>query len=160
MRARLTVLVALTTLSLVLGVAAPARADSIGDKQREATAIAARINSLEDRIAQLGEDYDQALVESSQLDQEVRDAEARLSAKDAELGGLKQQMAAFALSRYTSNTDPNSFSTLAAGPSLADGALQREGYAELALGTNRDISDELSAARQDTERQRDACAQA
>jgi cell wall-associated NlpC family hydrolase len=158
MRARPIVLAALTTLSLVLGVAAPARADSIGDKQREAAAIAARINALEDRTAQLGEDYNQALVESSQLDQEVRDAEARLSAKDAALSGLRKQMAAFALSRYTSNTDPNSFSTLAAGPSLADGAVQRAGYAELALGTNRDVSDELSAARQDTESQRNTLA--
>jgi cell wall-associated NlpC family hydrolase len=158
MRARHTVLVALTTLALVVGVAAPARADSIGDKQRQAAAIAGRINALEDQIAQLGEDYDQALLESSQLDQEVHDAETRLATKEAQLGGLKKQMAAFALSRYTSNTDPNSFSTLAAGPSLADGAVQREGYAELALGTNRDVSDELNAAMQDTQRERDVLA--
>jgi cell wall-associated NlpC family hydrolase len=158
MRARPTALAVLTALALVIGVAAPARADSIGDKQREAAAIAAHINSLEDSIAQLGEDYDQALLQSSQLDQEVQDAAGRLAAKDAELGGLKQQMASFALSRYTSNTDPNSFSTLAAGPSLADGAAQREGYAELALGTNRDVSDEMKAAMQDMARQRDALA--
>jgi cell wall-associated NlpC family hydrolase len=158
MRARPIVLVVLTALALVIGVTAPARADSIGDKQREAAAIAAHINSLEDSIAQLGEDYDQALLQSSQLDQEVQNAAGRLAAKDAELSGLKQQMASFALSRYTSNTDPNSFSTLAAGPSLADGAAQREGYAELALGTNRDVSDEMKAAMQDTARQRDALA--
>jgi cell wall-associated NlpC family hydrolase len=158
MRARRPVFVALTTLALVIGSAAPARADSIGDKQRQAATIAARINALEDRIAQLGEDYNQALLESSQLDQDVKDAEARLAAKNTELGGLTKQMASFALSRYTSSTDPKSLATVAGGATLAEGAVQRGGYAELALGTNRDVSDQLSAAMDDTQRQRDALA--
>jgi cell wall-associated NlpC family hydrolase len=67
-------------------------------------------------------------------------------------------MASFALSRYTTSTDPNSLATVAGGASLAEGALQRAGYAELALGTNRDVSDQLSAAMDDTQRQRDALA--
>ena len=74
MRARLSLLVALTTLALITGVATPARADTIGDKQREAADIAARISSLEDQVAQLGEDYDQALLEASRLDQDVHRA--------------------------------------------------------------------------------------
>lgn len=142
----------------VIGLAAlalpfkPAAADSLQDKQREADALAARIEQLQDKAEQLTEDYNQAVLDLQKAQTEVSGAKTRLTQQQSDLSALRSQMSQFALKSYVYADQSTGVATLLDEATLSGQAAGRSGYAALAMGANYDLTDELKAQLEDTNR--------
>src|SRR5688572_9610213 len=73
----LALIVPLGTLSTI--VALPASADPVASKKAEAARIAAQLERLAQRVSILTEDYNEARVKATELDNRTRNAEAQLA---------------------------------------------------------------------------------
>jgi cell wall-associated NlpC family hydrolase len=133
----------------------PASADSVSDKQHQAQQIADRIAQLGNRAADLGEALNGAKLALDKAQANVKDAETRLATQEQKLGAMRSSMSAFALKSYVYADQTGGLAGLLAGTSLTEGAAQREGYQAVALGANRDLTDQVKAVIQDTQRERD-----
>jgi cell wall-associated NlpC family hydrolase len=141
---------ALVTMSAVI----PASADPITDKQRQAQQIADEIERLGDAAADLGEQYNGALVQLQQADVDVKDAEAKLADLEAKLGSVRTAAGAFALKAYVYADQTSGVAAMLSGTDLSDGSAQREGYNEVALGKTSDVTDGMKALIEDADRQK------
>ena len=133
-----------------------ASADSIQDKQREADALAARIDRLQSTAEQLAEDYNAAQLDLQQAEQDVTSAKTKLTEQEADLSTLRTQMSRFALNSYVYADQSTGAATLLDPATLAGEAAGRSGYAAVAMGANVDISDQLRAKLEDASRQQAA----
>jgi peptidoglycan DL-endopeptidase CwlO len=140
----------LVTMSAVI----PASADPITDKQRQAQQIADEIERLGDAAADLGEQYNGALVQLQQADADVKDAEVKLADLEAKLGTVRTAAGAFALKAYVYADQTSGMAAMLNGTSLSDGSAQREGYNEVALGNTSDVTDGMKALIEDADRQK------
>src|SRR5829696_6887027 len=127
---------ALLTMSAVI----PASADPITDKQRQAQQIADEIERLGDAAADLGEQYNGAVVELQQVEADVKDAEAKLAELEAKLGTVRTAAGAFALKAYVYADQTSGVAAMLNGTSVSDGSAQREGYNQVALGNTSDVT--------------------
>jgi peptidoglycan DL-endopeptidase CwlO len=141
---------ALVTMSAVL----PASADPITDKQRQAQQIADEIERLGDAAADLGEQYNGAVIELQQADAAVKEAEAKLADLEAQLGTVRTAAGAFALKAYVYADQTSGMAAMLNGTSVAEGSAQREGYNEVALGNTSDVTDGMKAVIEDADRQK------
>jgi cell wall-associated NlpC family hydrolase len=141
-------------LVLAMGTAAPAGADRISDKKAEAARIADRIESLGDEAARLGEAYNGARLALQQAEQEVADAQAELERTQGQLAQKRSAMTDFALKAYVFADQAGGVVGLLGGGSIAQDAVQRSTYSELALGSNLDDAGELKALSQDLDTKR------
>jgi len=141
---------ALLTMSAVI----PASADPITDKQRQAQQIADEIERLGDAAADLGEQYNGAVVELQQVEADVKDAEAKLAELEAKLGTVRTAAGAFALKAYVYADQTSGVAAMLNGTSVSDGSAQREGYNQVALGNTSDVTDDMKALIEDADRQR------
>jgi peptidoglycan DL-endopeptidase CwlO len=143
-------------LAFLLAVAstAPAGADRISDKKAEAARIADRIEALGDEAARLGEAFNGARLALERAQQEVTDAEAELARSEAALSQKRTAMTDFALKAYVFADQAGGVIGLLGGSSIAQDAVQRSTYSELALGSNLDAAGELKALTQDLQYQR------
>ena len=143
-------------LALVLAVTAagPAGADRISDKKAEAARITDRIEALGDEAARLGEAYNGARLALANAEQELADAEAQLSSTEASLAQKRSAMTDFALKAYVFADQAGGVVGLLGGGSIAQDAVQRSTYSELALGSNLDEAGDLKALSQDLEYKR------
>jgi cell wall-associated NlpC family hydrolase len=139
----------------VAAVAAPARADSVSEKQREAQQIANRIEQLGSRAADLGEALNGAQLQLDQANAEVKASEAKLSSLQAKLASMRGALGDFAVRAYVYADQTTGLAGLLSGSSLTDGAAQRTGYQSVALGANLDVTDDVKAVVEDTQRQQD-----
>ncbi len=131
----------------------PAAADGLQDKQRQAATLANRIEQLQQKAELLTEDYNQAVVDLDAAQEDVAGAQARLARQEGDLAGLRTKMANFALRSYV-HADQNSLASIL-DPAVLDGSSAgRSGYQAIAMGTNVDLTDELRATLEDTDRQR------
>lgn len=135
---------------------APASADGLQDKQRQADALAAKIERLQSAAELLTEDYNATQVELQQAEQEVNSAKTRLTEQEADLSALRAQMSRFALNSYVYADQSTGVATLLDPATLAGEAAGRSGYAAVAMGANVDISDQLRAKLEDARRQQAA----
>src|SRR3954447_2842773 len=138
---------------LVVGLASPAMADPITDKQRQAQQIADKIEALGEEAARLGEKYDGALVALQQAKDEVSQAQAKLDDLQARLGQVRSSVGEFAVRSYIYADQTDGLVAVMSGSSLTDGAAQREGYATVALGASSDVTDDMKALLEDTQAQ-------
>jgi peptidoglycan DL-endopeptidase CwlO len=141
-------------LLLAVSTAAPAGADRISDKKAEAARIADRIEALGDEAARLGEAYNGARLALANAEQEVVDAEAELARTEAALSQKRTAMTDFALKAYVFADQAGGVIGLLGGSSIAQDAVQRSTYSELALGSNLDEAGELKALTQDLDYKR------
>lgn len=135
---------------------APASADSIQDKQRQADVLATKIERLQSAAEMLTEDYNAAQLELQQAEQDVNSAKTRLTEQEADLSALRAQMSRFALNSYVYADQSTGVATLLDPATLAGEAEGRSGYAAVAMGANVDISDQLRAKLEDAGRQQAA----
>ena len=131
-----------------------ASADSIQDKQRQASQLAARIEQLQNEAERLAEDYNEAVENLAKADEEVASAKARLTQQEGELSTLRSRMSVFALKSYVFADQSASVAALLDDAALSGQAAGRDGYTALAMGANVDLTDSLNATRDDTATQR------
>jgi len=153
MTARARVGAVAVTLLAAAAVAAPARADSVSDKQREAQQIANRIEQLSSRAADLGEALNGAQLKLDQANADVKASEAKLADLQTKLGSMRGALSGFAVRAYVYADQTTGLAGLLSGTSVTDGAAQREGYQSVALGANMDMTDDVRAVVEDTQRQ-------
>jgi cell wall-associated NlpC family hydrolase len=137
----------------VAALAAPARADSVSDKQREAQQIANHIDQLGDRAASLGEALNGAQLQLDQANADVTASEAKLGALQGKLGSMRTALGGFAVRAYVYADQTTGLAGLLSGSSLTEGTAQREGYQSVALGANLDMTDDVKAVVEDAQRQ-------
>ena len=140
-------------LAGVVALAVPvgqASADSIQDKQRQASQLAARIEQLQNEAERLAEDYNEAVENLAKADEEVASAKARLTQQEGELSTLRSRMSVFALKSYVFADQSASVAALLDDAALSGQAAGRDGYTALAMGANVDLTDSLNATRDDT----------
>ena len=127
----------------------------IEQQEQEVQRITDELERLHQESDVLAEDYVAALDSKNQLDAEVVDAEARVAAKEAEVGELRGELAEVAVRSFTnSGTD-------ALGPMFNDSAtytdgLQRDQLSRVALSTGTATTDELDHAVGELNDERDA----
>jgi cell wall-associated NlpC family hydrolase len=146
--------IAALAVALVAGVADPAGASPVGDKQRQAQQIADRIERLGDEAASLGEAYNGARLEMQQADAAVADAERRLADLDTELATMRSALSQFALKVYMYADQTSGLAATLAGTSVADGSAQRAGYTQVAMGASTTATDDLKALMEDADNER------
>jgi cell wall-associated NlpC family hydrolase len=150
--------VTLLGVGLVVTASQPAFADTVEDKRRQAQQVADQLERLNDRSDLLVESYNVARMQLEAAQADVAEAETRLAALEGELGGLKTQVSAFAVRSYVYAGQSSGLASLLSGDSIVDGAAQRQGYAAVALGSNLEVTDQLAAKVDDTQRLRDVLA--
>jgi cell wall-associated NlpC family hydrolase len=141
---------ALVSISAVI----PASADPIGDKQRQAAHIADEIERLGDVAANLGEAYNGAVVKLQRAQADVDAAQAKLTDLETRLRSVRSAATAFALRAYMYADQTSGMASLLAGTSVSSGSAQREGYNAVALGNTADVTDNMKAVIEDSNRQK------
>ncbi len=140
-------------LVTVTALAAPARADSVNDKQREAQQITNRIEQLGARAADLGEALNGAQLQLDQANAQVKASETKLNSLQTQLASMRSALGGFAVRAYVYADQTTGLAGLLSGSSLTDGAAQRSGYQSVALGANLDMTDDVKAVVEDAQRQ-------
>jgi cell wall-associated NlpC family hydrolase len=138
-------------LVTVAALTAPAGADPVGDKQREAQQIANRIEQLSDRAADMGEALNGAQLSLAAAQADVKASEDKLAGLNQKLDGMRSTLSAYALKAYVYADQAGGLVGLLSGTSLTEGAAQRAGYQTVALGANADMTDEVRAVIEDTQ---------
>src|SRR4051812_45233704 len=100
MTARARVGAVAVALFMVTALAAPASADPIADKQRQAQLVANRIEQLSDRAANLGEALNGAQLALDQAQSDVKASEDRLAGLEQKLGGVRSALGNYAIRAY------------------------------------------------------------
>src|SRR5215207_6405653 len=138
----------------VAALAAPARADSVSDKQREAQQVANRIEQLGERASSLGEALNGAQLQLDQANADVKASEAKLTSLQSKLTSMRSVLGDFAVRAYVYADQTSGLAGLLAGSSLTEGAAQRAGYQTVALGANVDMTDDVKAVIEDAQAER------
>jgi cell wall-associated NlpC family hydrolase len=107
-----------------------------------------------EQAAQLGEQYNGAVIALQKAQDDVAAAEQQLAATQQQLAAKRSTVSEFALKAYLYADQTGSLTGLLSGTSLAEGAVQRTAYAQLALGANLDDASQLKAMTQDLEVQK------
>ncbi|MBV1894567.1 MAG: C40 family peptidase [Ilumatobacteraceae bacterium] len=146
MKRLLRVLPVAIIVSLVVPAMAPrvASADSVDQQRQRVEDIVDELERLEERANQIGEDYVEAIDTKAQLEVEITAAEARVAAKEAELGELRSNLGEMAQRSFVGG------GTAPLGPLFEDSsnlndAIQREELARVALSAGNVTTDELNA---------------
>src|SRR5262245_50847122 len=143
MRVRPRLVAAAVAAALITATAViPASADSIADKRRQAQRIADDMERLGDTAADLGEQYNGAVIKLQQADTDVQAAQAKLDQLEQKLGTVRTAAGDFALRAYVYADQTSGVAAMLSGTSVSDGSAQREGYNQVALGNTADVTDD------------------
>lgn len=158
-------LVAASTVVFVVPTAFPEAAyASVSDQRREVERIVDELDRLHTQADILAEDWAEAEDNLRQLDQEVIEAEARVAAKEAELGALRGDLSEMAVRAFTGAGGD------VLGPLFSDAeqygdTLSRDQFSRVALSVGTTTTDdldefvaELDAERDDLEDKREQVA--
>ena len=141
---------ALLAVSASSLTAAPAHADAITAKRRQAARLADSIDALGERISILAEDYNSATVRLAQLRLAVTKAKKGTVHADAQLGAVQQRLRARAVREYV---DPVTRLSDAAATDLSEAgqieAGQRAVLRSIATGNDDAVLEDMRAARED-----------
>ncbi len=155
MKRRIThLLVAASTVVFVVPTAFPeAVYASVADQQREVERIVDELDRLHTQADILAEDWAEAEDNLRQLDQEVIEAEARVAAKEAELGTLRGDLSEVAIRAFTGAGGD------VLGPLFSDAeqygdTLSRDQFSRVALSVGTITTDDLDQFVDDLEAER------
>jgi cell wall-associated NlpC family hydrolase len=158
-------------LAAVLTLIAPfvspeaVRATTVDQQQAEVERIVDELDRLHTQADTLAEDYAEAVDRKRQLDDEIVDAQARVAAKEQELGELQGNLAEVAVRAYTGN-GADVLGPLFSNAESYTADLRSDQYSRAALdagtGTTDDLDELISALdeeRTELQRLRDEVAQ-
>lgn len=135
--------VATASLVMVAPLALPEVASAgVDDARREVERIVDQLDALHTQADILAEDYAEAVDRKSQLDIEVTEAEARVAAKETELGELRGDLAEVAIRAFT-GTGTDVLGPLFSSPDQYGDGLQRDQYSRVALAVGTTTTDDL-----------------
>ena len=136
----LALVLSLGTLSTI--VATSASADTVASKKAEATRIAAELDRLAERASILAEDYNEARVKATDLDNKTRNAQADLARTTAKAQSATAALKQLSISAYMRGGFGQTGSALgAADPARA------EYYLHATTNRQKDAIDALRAAK-------------
>jgi cell wall-associated NlpC family hydrolase len=128
-------------------------ASPIDDQRQKVAEIADELERLGERSDILAEDYVVALDNKTQLDAEVKKAERRVAAKEAEVAELRDELAAVAVRAFT-GAGANSLGPMFDDSSALTDELQRDQLSRVALEVGTATTDELDEVVADLEDER------
>ena len=147
----LALILSLGTLSTI--VATSASADTVASKKAEATRISAELSRLAERVSVLDEDYNEARVKASDLDNRTRNAAAKLAETAAKAQSATAALKQISISAYIKGGFDKSGLALGSGdPARA------EYYLHSTTNRQKDAIDALHAAKQQLAEQQGALA--
>lgn len=143
---------ALVSILFLFGVAGPARADTVGDKKAEGARIAARKDKLREQQEVLADKINAAATELDTIARDVGAAQVQLGQQDATINKLTAQVFQFAVNSYMLGSASTGLGTILAPGGIGNDSAQREGYSSVLLGGSADVTDQVKAVRQDTDK--------
>jgi cell wall-associated NlpC family hydrolase len=137
-------LVALAALAGSLVGVTGARADGVSDQQHKVEQLAAELNSLNDRIGQLDEQYGAALEEKDALDGEIAKAQATLAVEQGQLDQLQGVMTDIAVEKFVGN-NTGELSPLFSSAAVYSSGEQKDALSNVAFDTGAGSADDLQS---------------
>ena len=133
----------LLTVSLFLAVPG-ARADSVTDQAHAVQQIAAELNRLNDRIAQLSDAYGAAQDRQSSLSAEIATAQTKVDAEQSNLTQLQNTLTDIAVNRFVGNNG-HELSPLFSNASNYSTAQQYAALSDVALDAGATTADDAQS---------------
>jgi peptidoglycan DL-endopeptidase CwlO len=135
---------------LTLGMALPASADSVSDKKAEGARIAAKKDKLREQQEVLADKINAAVGELDVIAKDVSAALVQLGEQDATISKLSAQAFQFAVNSYMLGSASSGLGAILAPGGIGNDSAQRDGYSSVLLGGSADVTDQVKAVRQDT----------
>ncbi len=155
---RLGLLVAIVSASVAsvspAALAGRASADQISDKRGQAAQLASEITAQGNKISVLSEQYDQAVLRSQTLDQQVAAAQAQLVRDQQQVQSITERLRKQAVVAFMQGGSASAIGVIL-NSSESDLSL-RQHYLQTASGDEKDTVDSLHVARDRLQAQQDA----
>lgn len=126
---------------------------SVDDQRREVERIVDQLDKLETQADILAEDYAEAVDQKNQLGIEIVAAEGRVAAKEAELRGLRGDLAEVAIRAFTGN-GADVLGPLFSNADQYSEGLRRDQYSRVALSVGTSTTDDLDELISGLDRER------
>ena len=149
---RRTPVAAVVAVLLIFGAALPASADAVSDLKAKAERIRLKKDKLREQSEVLAEKINASVEELATIDKDVGVAEVQLGAQEATIAKLGTQAFQFAVNSYVLGSESNGLGTILAPGGIGNDSAQRDGYSSVLLGGTADVTDQVKAVRQDTDR--------
>jgi peptidoglycan DL-endopeptidase CwlO len=143
---------AVVAVLLIFGFALPASADAVSDLKAKAERIRVKKEKLREDSEILAEKINASVDELANIDKDVGVAEVQLGAQEATIAKLGTQAFLFAVNSYVLGSESNGIGTILAPGGIGNDSAQRDGYSSVLLGGTADVTDQVKAVRQDTDR--------
>ena len=128
-------------------------ATNVDDARRRVERIVDELERLAERSDKLAEDYAEAMDEKARLDEEIIEAEARLSALAEQLERLRGDLSAVAVRAFT-GAGVDVLGPLFTSASVYSDSLQRDQYSRVALSVGTTTVDDYDALLGEYEREK------
>lgn len=134
-------------LSAVVPVAVPggASAEPVDDKRRQVAALADELERMTERLDALAEDYVEAVALEEELTAEIADAQAEVSAAEAQLAQMRGTLYLSAVTQFMHGGRNSTLTNLLASDGGLQDALQRGQLTSIALNQGSLTTDSLDA---------------
>jgi cell wall-associated NlpC family hydrolase len=143
---------AFVAVLLIFGAALPASADAVSDLKAKAERIRVKKDKLREQSEIIAEKINASVEELATIDKDVGVAEVQLGAQEAAIAKLGSQAFQFAVNSYVLGSESNGLGTILAPGGIGNDSAQRDGYSSVLLGGTADMTDQVKAVRQDTDR--------
>lgn len=134
-------------LSVVVPVAVPggASAEPVDDKRRQVAALADELERMTERLDALAEDYVEAVALEEELSGEISEAQAEVSAAEAQLAQMRGTLYLSAVTQFMHGGRNSTLTNLLASNGGLQDALQRGQLTSIALNQGSLTTDSLDA---------------
>lgn len=134
-------------LSVVVPVAVPggASAEPVDDKRRQVAALADELERMTERLDALAEDYVEAVALEEELSGEIAEAQAEVSAAEAQLAQMRGTLYLSAVTQFMHGGRNSTLTNLLASDGGLQDALQRGQLTSIALNQGSLTTDSLDA---------------
>jgi len=137
-------LVAAIAVTSMFAGAPTLQADGVSDQKQVVEQLAAELDSLNERIATLDEEYGAAQDKQVELDVQIVESQAKVDTENAKLAVLQETMTQIAVDRFVGG-DSLGLSPLFSSATSYNDAQQLDALSSMALDTGEGTADELDS---------------
>lgn len=137
--------VAITAVLTPVAVPGGASAEPVDDKRRQVEALADELERMTERLDALAEDYVEAIALEEELSGEIADAQAEVSAAEAQLAQMRGTLYLSAVTQFMHGGRNSTLTNLLASAGGLQDALQRGQLTSIALNQGSLTTDSLDA---------------
>ncbi len=138
------VLVAAIAITSMCAGVPTVRADGVSDQKQVVEQLAAELDRLNERIANLDEEYGAAQDKQVELDAQIVESQAKVDGENAKLAVLQEAMTQIAVNRFVGG-DSLGLSPLFSSATSYNDAQQLDALSSIALDTGAGTADELDS---------------